>query len=263
MRTKQEKEYFLDEEPEYSQGDGARRDEETNAVLDELVFVRLNSRSDVVQVFVQLRLYRLHGVIRGLELVPKSPLLEVQVKPLGGDHLVKLVPYLRPQLGELLLGGLDLLLHRAQLQLLRLQDLALKALHVGPELATQLVKVVLARKLGGELVRSLQDELRDVPGEHVGLLALQARPLKPPHHLQRVDQKVLGNRLVARGEGSLGLRPALCRDGSPRESQVPGDPQEALALLQPQAEPGLAPSRPPRQRGEEAHATGEHLHVPS
>ena len=85
MRTKQEKEYFLDEEPEYSQGDGARRDEETNAVLDELVFVRLNSRSDVVQVFVQLRLYRLHGVIRGLELVPKSPLLEVQVKPLGGD----------------------------------------------------------------------------------------------------------------------------------------------------------------------------------
>merc|ERR1719235_1493115 len=72
MRTKQEKEYFLDEEPEYSQGDGARRDEETNAVLDELVFVRLNSRSDVVQVFVQLRLYRLHGVIRGLELVPKS-----------------------------------------------------------------------------------------------------------------------------------------------------------------------------------------------
>merc|ERR1719235_426611 len=209
MRTKQEKEYFLDEEPEYSQGDGARRDEETNAVLDELVFVRLNSRSDVVQVFVQLRLYR------------------------------------------------------AQLQLLRLQDLALKALHVGPELATQLVKVVLARKLGGELVRSLQDELRDVPGEHVGLLALQARPLKPPHHLQRVDQKVLGNRLVARGEGSLGLRPALCRDGSPRESQVPGDPQEALALLQPQAEPGLAPSRPPRQRGEEAHATGEHLHVPS
>ena len=67
MRTKQEKEYFLDEEPEYSQGDGARRDEETNAVLDELVFVRLNSRSDVVQVFVQLCLYRLHGVIRGLE----------------------------------------------------------------------------------------------------------------------------------------------------------------------------------------------------